>query len=146
MIALRRVIHRDVKNENIVVDLVSGQCKLIDFGAATYLKTTKYHGFQGTRLYCPPEWLVFLLNLIALFFSRFLHRVYMGLEATVWSLGIVLHSMLNGQLPFANEDDICTKSVASKLANYSNGNNAFKDFFKKRMFRRGRSINPMSSL
>jgi serine/threonine protein kinase len=43
------VIHRDIKNENIVIDLVTGRIKLIDFGAATYLKANKYHGFQGTR-------------------------------------------------------------------------------------------------
>lgn len=49
-----KVIHRDIKNENLVIDLVSGHIKLIDFGAATYLKSTKYHGFQGTKLYCSP--------------------------------------------------------------------------------------------
>lgn len=82
----------------------------LDFGAATHLKATKYHGFQGTRLYCPPEW--------------FTHSVYLGFEATVWSLGVVLYSMLNGQLPYLNEKDICTKHLLGplpKFTDYSNG-------------------------
>lgn len=83
---------------------------VLDFGAATHLKATKYHGFQGTRLYCPPEW--------------FTHSVYLGFEATVWSLGVVLYSMLNGQLPYLNEKDICTKHLLGplpKFTEYSNG-------------------------
>lgn len=109
-----KIIHRDVKNENIVIDLVVGRIKLVDFGAATYLKTNKYRGFQSTRLYCPPEW--------------FIHSVYLGLEATVWSLGVVAYSMLNGQLPFLNEKDICTKHLMGPLprfAEYSDGMGVF---------------------
>ncbi|VDO09585.1 unnamed protein product, partial [Brugia timori] len=67
--AQQKVLHRDLKDENIVIDLVSGETSLIDFGAATLLKKNHYTDFQGTRLYCPPEW--------------FLHSMYLGCEAAV---------------------------------------------------------------
>ncbi|KAF8358571.1 prk-2 [Pristionchus pacificus] len=103
--AERRVLHRDLKDENIVIDLVTGETKLIDFGAATVLKKSHYTDFQGTRLYCPPEW--------------FLHSLYLGKEAAVWSLGVLLYNSLNGRLPFRNEKDICTAHLLGPLPFYS---------------------------
>ncbi|CAG2221735.1 PAS domain-containing serine/threonine-protein kinase [Mytilus edulis] len=49
------IIHRDVKDENVILN-ESFQIKLIDFGAAAYLDTTKLFGtFCGTLEYCSPE-------------------------------------------------------------------------------------------
>ncbi|CAI4230731.1 unnamed protein product [Auanema sp. JU1783] len=100
----KKVLHRDLKDENIVIDLVSGETKLIDFGASTILKKSHYTDFQGTRLYCPPEW--------------FLHSLYLGKEAAVWSLGVLLYNALNGRLPFRNEKDICTAHLLGPLPFY----------------------------
>ncbi|NXY63218.1 PIM1 kinase, partial [Callaeas wilsoni] len=41
------VLHRDIKPQNILVDLATGQAKLIDFSCSTYLQDTAYTRFAG---------------------------------------------------------------------------------------------------
>ncbi|VDM37629.1 unnamed protein product [Toxocara canis] len=115
--ARQKVLHRDIKDENVVIDLVSGETRLIDFGAATPLKKTHYTDFQGTRLYCPPEW--------------FLHALYLGEEAAVWSLGVLLYNMLNGRLPFRNEKDICTSHLLGPLPFHTLLSDEAKDLMER---------------
>ncbi|KAK3552461.1 hypothetical protein QTP86_012180 [Hemibagrus guttatus] len=75
------VLHHDIKAENILINTDTLQLKLIDFGYAAG------HPLQILcRAYFPPEWLC--------------EGEYLGVPATVWSLGVLLFDMVCGDLPF----------------------------------------------
>lgn len=48
--AHRSVLHGDIKDENVMVDLHTGRLKLIDFGSSRFLKpnSAPLHEFNGT--------------------------------------------------------------------------------------------------
>ena len=51
----RNVLHRDIKDENIVI-AEDFTIKLVDFGSAAYLEPGKlFYTFCGTIEYCSPE-------------------------------------------------------------------------------------------
>ena len=94
-------VHRDLKLENVLLDK-NENVKLCDFGftreyegTANYLQT-----FCGTVCYSAPEMLR--------------GEKYAGEKVDVWSLGIILYSLLRGELPFDEDDDVATKAKILK--------------------------------
>ena len=87
------VVHRDIKDENILLDPNTHEIKLIDFGSAAVLVKNKlYCDYEGTKAYYPPEW--------------FLCGSYRAEGLTAWSLGILLFGMLSGELPWDDATEV----------------------------------------
>ncbi|KIW16490.1 hypothetical protein PV08_06545 [Exophiala spinifera] len=85
------VVHRDIKDENVVLD-GEGRIKLIDFGSAAYIKNGPFDVFVGTIDYAAPEVLQ--------------GKRYGGKEQDVWALGILLYTIAYKENPFYNLDEI----------------------------------------
>jgi serine/threonine protein kinase/Tfp pilus assembly protein PilF len=81
------IVHRDIKPQNIMIDR-ENRVKILDFGIAKLKgasKLTEKHKTVGTLLYISPE---------QLRGDELDHR------SDIWSLGVVMHEMLTGQLAF----------------------------------------------
>jgi len=86
------IIHRDIKHQNIILDS-QNHIKLIDFGLSNFFEEGLFRKtFCGTPAYAPPEIL--------------LGTEYSGPEVDIWSIGVVLYSMLTAEFPFKTVTDI----------------------------------------
>ncbi|KAI9872649.1 MAG: hypothetical protein M1830_001367 [Pleopsidium flavum] len=90
------VVHRDIKDENVVLD-GEGEIKLIDFGSAAYIKNGPFEVFVGTIDYAAPEVLQ--------------GRSYRGKEQDVWALGILLYTIVYKENPFYSIDEIMDREL-----------------------------------
>jgi len=90
------VVHRDVKDENVVLD-GEGRIKLIDFGSAAYIKNGPFDVFVGTIDYASPEVLR--------------GKSYRGKEQDIWALGVLLYTIIYKENPFYNVDEIMDHDI-----------------------------------
>ncbi|KAI8347671.1 hypothetical protein BD560DRAFT_411000 [Blakeslea trispora] len=93
-----KIVHRDIKDENVVLDLVNGGLRLIDFGSAAYLKPgRKFETFVGTLDYAAPE----ILR----------GHTYSGKPQDIWALGILLFTLIYRENPFYDIDEIMGREL-----------------------------------
>jgi serine/threonine protein kinase len=81
-------MHRDIRPENILVSPSPLQAVIIDFGCATFDKTSSDH-MKGTMRYLAPE-------VIALKRGTAVNGCAYNMPVDVWSLGLAGHELLFG--------------------------------------------------
>ncbi|PWN97381.1 kinase-like protein [Tilletiopsis washingtonensis] len=95
------ITHRDIKDENCVVD-ADFNVKLIDFGSAVISDPRKpspyFNRFFGTMTFASSEILQ--------------GKPYRAPHAEVWSLGVLLSILLSGECPFADP----TAAIRGKIS------------------------------
>lgn len=105
------VAHRDIKLENVMFEHRGGDhVKLIDFGFAADCQSGRalFTDTVGTPAYMAPEMLAT---------TRGERRSY-GLEADLWSVGVLTFALLAGKLPFAGSSQ---KNYRQLTANITAG-------------------------
>ncbi len=102
----RRLVHRDVKPQNVLID-AEGRAKVTDFGIARELEQdglTKTGRVLGTTDYVSPE-----------------QAMGQGVDARsdIYSLGVLIYEMLTGEVPFQAENlvGVAMKHVNEKMPN-----------------------------
>ncbi|CAD8069401.1 unnamed protein product [Paramecium sonneborni] len=120
------IVHRDIKAENIMITSKKddGEPKLIDFGLANKFDTShlkRLKSFAGTPMYMAPEVI----------------KGSYDEKCDVWSLGVLLFTLLSGHLPFHGStkeelyNNIQTSNISFSSSVWPNISNEAKDLIKK---------------
>ena len=102
------IVHRDIKLQNIIIDHLTLETKIIDYGLAVYASEDYIFYNCGTPGYISPETFESKINGVTT-------------KSDIFSAGVILHVLLTGQFLFAGQNlkDIMTKNVKMEF-NLSN--------------------------
>ena len=86
------ILHRDLKDENVLVNTSDLSVKIIDFGCACQYQRNEYTIVAGTPEFFPPE--------------MYTQNGYNGEPLNAWSIGMIIYILVMGDVPFDTDREI----------------------------------------